>query len=138
MTETERAPSMDRLKQKAPEVAEFLRLFANGNRLVLLCHIAQQERSVTDIQNDLGIKQPGLSQQLAELRQSGLVKTRRDSRQIFYSIADDKARAVMDLLYGLFCNPDGTVGIAGSSGDVAPKSDPKARMKDAAQFARLG
>jgi len=135
MTEVKQVPALDQLKMKAPEVAEFLRLFANGNRLILLCHIAQKERSVTDIQNELGLKQPGLSQQLAELRESGLVKTRRDSRLIYYSIADDKARAVMDLLYGLFCNPEGS-----EKGDrvlfSAPQSS-EAEQRDAAQFARL-
>ena len=130
------SPSLDKLKIKAPEVAEFLRLFANGNRLILLCHIAQKERSVTDIQNDLGIKQPGLSQQLAELRQSGLVKTRRDSRLIYYSIADEKARAMMDLLYGLFCDPDNQ-DTGRSLFAPASEIEGQANIKDAAQFARL-
>ena len=136
MNDAQTSPSLDKLKIKAPEVAEFLRLFANGNRLILLCHIAQKERSVTDIQNDLGIKQPGLSQQLAELRQSGLVKTRRDSRLIYYSIADEKARAVMDLLYGLFCDPekqDTTRALFAP----ATENEVQTSHNDAAQFARL-
>jgi len=136
MSDSKTSPSLDKLKIKAPEVAEFLRLFANGNRLILLCHIAQKERSVTDIQNDLGIKQPGLSQQLAELRQSGLVKTRRDSRLIYYSIADEKARAVMDLLYGLFCDPD-RQDTGRSLFAPALETEGQTNSKDAAQFARL-
>lgn len=135
MSKAQTSPSLDKLKNKAPEVAEFLRLFANGNRLILLCHIAQKERSVTDIQNDLGIKQPGLSQQLAELRQSGLVKTRRDSRLIYYSIADDKVGAIMDLLYSLFCDPDASIKSAGGSGSDVDA--PLLQQNDAAQFARV-
>ncbi|MDP3143528.1 MAG: metalloregulator ArsR/SmtB family transcription factor, partial [Candidatus Omnitrophota bacterium] len=72
--------AMEALKTKAPQAAELLRQLANANRLMILCHIAQEERSVGQLEQDLGIKQPSLSQQLAELRQFGLVKTRRESR----------------------------------------------------------
>lgn len=95
--------TMEALKTKAPEAAELLRQLANPNRLLILCHISQEERSVGELEQDLGIKQPGLSQQLAELRQSGLVKTRRESRSIFYSIADDRAQSIMVMLYEVFC-----------------------------------
>lgn len=95
--------SLETMIAKAPEAADFMRQFSNANRLMLLCQIARQESSVSDIQEALGIKQPALSQQLAELRQAGLVKTRRQSRQIYYSIADGRAEAVMDLLFNLFC-----------------------------------
>jgi DNA-binding transcriptional ArsR family regulator len=101
---TPEAPAtMEALKAKAPEAAELLRQLANPNRLLILCHISQEERSVGELEQDLGIKQPGLSQQLAELRQSGLVKTRRESRSIFYSIADERAQSVMAMLYEVFC-----------------------------------
>jgi len=95
---------LERLKDKAPQAAELLRQLANPNRLLILCHIAEEERSVGQLEQDLGIRQPGLSQQLAELRQAGLVKTRRQSRSIYYSIADDRAQAVMAMLWEIFCN----------------------------------
>ncbi|MBW0368040.1 ArsR/SmtB family transcription factor [Ensifer adhaerens] len=97
---------LETLAAKAPEAAEFMRHFSNANRLMLLCYIAQREAAVSDIQEELGIKQPALSQQLAELRQAGLVKTRRESRQIFYSIADGRAEVVMKMLFRLFCDPE--------------------------------
>ena len=98
---------MEQLKAKAPQAAELLRQLANANRLLILCHISQGERSVGQLELDLGIRQPGLSQQLAELRQSGLVKTRRESRSIYYSISDDRAEAVMAMLYEIFCKDAG-------------------------------
>ena len=106
----DQAAAMERLKEKAPEAAELLRQLANANRLLILCHIAEEERSVGQLEADLGIKQPALSQQLAELRQYGLVKTRRQSRSIFYSIADDRAQAVMGMLYEIFCGDAKAVG----------------------------
>ena len=122
-------PNLDQLKAKAPEAAAFLRHLANPNRLLLLCHIAQAERSVTEIQRDLGLKQPALSQQLAELRRSGLVQTRREARSIYYAIKDGRARAVMAMLQAIFCGESGAAG--------APAAQAAAPPADAARFARL-
>ncbi|WP_104667071.1 ArsR/SmtB family transcription factor [Ensifer adhaerens] len=130
---------LETLASKAPEAAEFMRHFSNANRLMLLCFIAQQETAVTDIQEALGIKQPALSQQLAELRQAGLVKTRRESRQIFYSIADGRAEAVMKMLFRLFCDPEAKFTDQSLS---AEKTDPltestQTSLAGAAHFARI-
>lgn len=125
---------MEQLKEKAPQAVELLRQLANANRLLILCHLAEKERSVGQLEADLGIKQPALSQQLADLRQYGLVKTRRQSRSIYYSIADNRAQEVMNMLYEIFCG-DGkaTTGRAAARPVVAP-----ARPRgDAAQFARI-
>lgn len=107
MTDDLRPPpdllAMARLKQKAPEAADLLRQLASPTRLLILCHITHGERAVGEMERDLGLKQPGLSQQLAELRQAGLVKTRRESRSIYYSIADDRVRALMGMLHDIFC-----------------------------------
>ncbi|MBU2166635.1 MAG: metalloregulator ArsR/SmtB family transcription factor, partial [Alphaproteobacteria bacterium] len=87
----------------APEAADLLRQLANPTRLLILCHITREERAVGEMERDLGLKQPGLSQQLAELRQAGLVKTRRESRSIYYSIADERVQALMGMLHDIFC-----------------------------------
>lgn len=130
------ATSLQALKAKAPEVAEFLRLLANPSRLLLLCHLSQGERSVTEIQRDLDLKQPALSQQLAELRQSGLVQTRRESRSIYYAIKDARVRAVVGMLHAIFCG-DGTAAAASPESE-APRPAAAAPAGDAATFARLG
>ncbi|MGZ9722055.1 ArsR/SmtB family transcription factor [Rhizobium miluonense] len=100
---TDTSLSLEAMQDKAVEAADFMRLFGTPSRLILLCHIAQKERSVGEIQDDLGLKQPGLSQQLGELRQAGVVQTRRESRQIYYSIADDRVAVVMQMLMQMFC-----------------------------------
>lgn len=96
--------NLDAMKQRVPEAADLMRLLSNPTRLLLLCEIAQQESSVAELERDLGMKQPGLSQQLAELRQNGLVKTRRESRSIYYSIADARVQALLAALHGIFCS----------------------------------
>jgi ArsR family transcriptional regulator len=91
------------LKAHSNEAAELLRLLANPTRLLLLCHIARNECSVAELERDLGLRQPGLSQQLAELRQNKLVKTRRESRSVYYTIADERVRVLLAALHGAFC-----------------------------------
>lgn len=125
---------LERLKAAAPEAAELLRHLANANRLLILCHIAQQERSVGQLEQELGLRQPGLSQQLAELRQSGLVKTRRASRSIYYSLADERAEAVMAMLHQIFCQDPGV--LAETLRQHSPV-EPARPSGDAARFARL-
>lgn len=127
---------MEALKAKAPQAAELLRQLGNANRLMILCHISQQERSVGQLEQDLGIKQPGLSQQLAELRQAGLVRTRRESRSIYYSIADERAAAVMAMLYDIFCR-DARATAARLRDDAPAASRDAALPGDAARFARI-
>lgn len=125
---------MEQLKEKAPQAAELLRQLANANRLLILCHISQEERSVGQLEQDLGIRQPGLSQQLAELRQSGLVKTRRESRSIYYSLADDRAEAVMAMLYEIFCKDAKALTQQLRADDTPPAA---VLRGDVARFARL-
>ncbi|WP_337267487.1 ArsR/SmtB family transcription factor [Oryzifoliimicrobium ureilyticus] len=112
--------SLEAMQEKSAEAADFMRLFSTPSRLMLLCHIAQKERSVSEIQHDLDFKQPGLSQQLGELRQAGVVQTRRESRQVYYSIADDRVATVMTMLMHLFCGSDLKDGAA------QPKAKPPA------------
>lgn len=126
---------MEALKARAPQAADLLRQLSNANRLLILCHISQDERSVGQLEQDLGIKQPGLSQQLAELRQSGLVKTRRESRSIFYSIADERALAVMAMLHEIFCkDPRAVTERLADEAAPAPVEPPRG---DRARFARM-
>lgn len=97
--------NIDLLKNSAGDATRYLKSLANRNRLLILCHLIEGERSVGDLERAIGLRQPTLSQQLARLRAGGLVNTRRDSKSIFYSIADDDIRAVLQVLYGKFCAP---------------------------------
>jgi DNA-binding transcriptional ArsR family regulator len=76
---------------------------ANTDRLLILCHLAQQELNVSQIEEHTQINQPTLSQQLMMLRKSDVVATRRDGKQIYYSIKDDKLTTVLKMLYDLYC-----------------------------------
>lgn len=96
---------LEKMIEASAEAAEFMRLFSTPSRLMLMCFLAGKEASVGEIQEHLSFKQPGLSQQLAELRQAGVVRTRRESRQIYYSIADQRVAQILDVLVPIFCGP---------------------------------
>lgn len=90
----------------ASRAADFLKALANENRLLILCHLSEGEKSVTELEEALGLRQPTLSQQLARLRADELVQTRRDGKTIFYSLGDDNVGKMLEMMYGLFCSPE--------------------------------
>ena len=102
-TETE-LPSTGDIFVHAKRASRFLKALANDNRLVILCSLAAGEKNVGELEQILGIRQPTLSQQLARLRLDELVETRRDSRQIYYGLASDEAKQMINLLNELFCS----------------------------------
>ena len=93
------------LKRSAIEVSGLLRVLANPDRLLLLCHLAEGERCVGDLAERTDIHQPSLSQQLTVLRNASAVCTRREGKQIFYRIKDARTLALMQTLHALYCAP---------------------------------
>lgn len=95
------------MRNSADAVVTILKSLANTDRLLILCHLAQEELNVSQIEQKTQITQPTLSQQLMMLRKSDVVQTRRDGKQIFYSIKDQKLVQVLGTLYSLYCpQPD--------------------------------
>ncbi|SDC81686.1 ArsR/SmtB family transcription factor [Paraburkholderia lycopersici] len=123
------------LQGHAGEAAELMRLLGNANRLQLLCQIAQGEQSVGQIEDQLDIKQPALSQQLAELRKAGLVQTRRESRSVLYSLGGEHVRLLLELLlvaFGVRTPPAND-----APGATMPVAAPARQAGDSARFARV-
>lgn len=98
-------PSLDmaQLRRAACSATALLRVLANEDRLLILCQLTQGERSVGELEAQLDIRQPTLSQQLAVLRSEALVSTRREGKRIYYAVADDKALVVLQCLYEMYC-----------------------------------
>lgn len=91
------------LAPKAEEAERFLKALASRHRLMILCELHKGELSVAKLHEAVGLSQSSLSQHLARLREDALVKTRRESQSIFYSLADKKISRFIELLYELFC-----------------------------------
>jgi len=87
----------------AKRASEFLKALAHESRLIILCILAQGEKSVSELEQELNLRQPTVSQQLARLRADGLVSTRRDGKVIYYSLASDEARTIISAIYDVFC-----------------------------------
>ncbi|MFN6998088.1 MAG: ArsR/SmtB family transcription factor [Aquincola tertiaricarbonis] len=96
------APDPDTLRQAAGQAVAALKLLANEERLLLLCQLSQGEQCVGDLEAALGIRQPTLSQQLGVLRNEGVVATRRQGKQIFYSVADERLLQILAVLAALY------------------------------------
>ena len=106
MKEVIELPDVSLLRQAAGQACGLLKALANEDRLVILCQLAQGEANVGALEARLDIRQPTLSQQLAVLRDEGLVMTRREGKYIYYCLASAEAIEVMSTLHRLYCQPD--------------------------------
>jgi DNA-binding transcriptional ArsR family regulator len=97
------SPELDRLMRKGRKASNFLKTLSHESRLLLLCLLAERERSVTELENILALRQSAVSQQLARLRYDGMVDTRRDGKTIYYSLASEDVRRVISVVYDIFC-----------------------------------
>ena len=88
---------------EADRVTGCLKVLSNPDRLKILCVLVDGELNVQQIEDGTDIHQPTLSQQLAVLRKSNMVSTRREGKQIFYQVADPKVLTLMQTLYQLYC-----------------------------------
>lgn len=99
------APALDIafMKANVEEASGFLKKLANPDRLLLACALVDGERSVGALEEMLDIRQPGLSQQLAELRAAGLIAPRKEGKQVFYRLADPRVETFIQTMHALFC-----------------------------------
>ncbi len=100
------AADLDDMAENAKQATDFMKAMAHESRLMILCHLSSGEKSVTELEDLLALRQPTVSQQLARLRLERLITARRDGKTIYYSIADERALKMMEVVYGMFCDTD--------------------------------
>lgn len=93
----------DSIELNIRQAADLMRSLSNPNRLMIACALVEGEQSVSELEDKLGIKQPILSQQLADLREAGVVQARRVLQVRIYSVADAKAGHLIAALHQIFC-----------------------------------
>nr|WP_321455564.1 metalloregulator ArsR/SmtB family transcription factor [uncultured Cohaesibacter sp.] len=96
--------SLEKMASVAPQASSLLKAIGHDGRLMILCHLANGEKSVTELEDLLSARQAAVSQQLSRLRLEGLIESRREGKSIYYHLTDDRARRIMDLVYDIFCN----------------------------------
>lgn len=98
------SPELERLMRNARKASDVLKAMSHESRLLLLCLLAERERTVSELENILSLRQAMVSQQLARLRLDQLVTTRRDGKAIHYRLANDDVRQLIAVIYSIFCN----------------------------------
>lgn len=90
-----------------PEAIEdavtLLKRLGHPSRLLIVCRLVEGEMSVAEMEEELGLRQPSLSQQLGELRNAGIIEPRREAKNVVYRLADPKAERLVETLHALFC-----------------------------------
>lgn len=79
------------------DLADFFKVFGDSSRLKVLWALHQGELCVTHLAELLGMSAPAISHQLKILRQSHLVRTRRDGKNVYYSLADDHVQRILEM-----------------------------------------
>ncbi|WP_420586515.1 ArsR/SmtB family transcription factor [Ruegeria sp.] len=95
--------SFDKMVENATQASNFLKAISHEGRLMILCHLVSGEKSVTELEELLSARQAAVSQQLSRLRLEGLVTPRREGKAIYYRLADDRPRRMLEVVYELFC-----------------------------------
>jgi len=91
------------MQDNAGKACGLLKAMANEARLMVLCHLIEGERSVSELQEAIGLSQSAMSQHLAVLREQGVVTTRRDGQSVYYRVSEGPAMALMETLHREFC-----------------------------------
>ena len=94
---------LEAIVNKATTASGFLKAISHEGRLMILCHLVTGEKSVTELEDLISARQAAVSQQLSRLRLEGLVIPRRDGKTIYYRLADDKPKRILEVVYDLFC-----------------------------------
>jgi ArsR family transcriptional regulator, virulence genes transcriptional regulator len=86
----------------AQRASSLLKSMCNERRLLILCQLVPGEKTVSELQEVTGQRQTAVSQHLARLRNDNLVATRRDGKNIYYSLSGKDVSAVLETLYSLY------------------------------------
>jgi DNA-binding transcriptional ArsR family regulator len=91
------------MEAKAEEACRLLTAMANARRLIVLCNLLDEEKSVGELAEIVGLSSAALSQHLGKMRALQLVATRRDGQTIYYRLASPEVRTVLKTLYRIYC-----------------------------------
>ena len=92
------------LAKAAAQASELMKTLGHKDRLMVLCHLVEGEKSVGELTQLLEIPQSRLSQHLARMRQESMVKTRREAQTIYYSIDSPKVEQIIEVVHDIFCS----------------------------------
>lgn len=98
-----RGADLKKMEAAAERASALMKTLGHSDRLLILCNLAEDERAVGVLAEELDISQSSLSQHLARMRSEGLVETRREAQTIYYRLSDGEVRKLIKSLYQIFC-----------------------------------
>lgn len=95
--------NVDNMQKNAKDVSDLLKIMAHPERLMVLCQLTKGEIGAGQLQQGSSLSQSAFSQHLSVLRKHGLVVARKESQQVYYSLADQRSSKIMESLELIFC-----------------------------------
>jgi DNA-binding transcriptional ArsR family regulator len=95
--------SKETLKEYAGKAASLLKAMANQHRLMIMCTLLDKEMCVSELNAQVPLSQSALSQHLANLREQGLVSTRKEGQTVFYRVNGSEAGKLITVLHSIYC-----------------------------------
>ncbi len=95
--------TLENMQKNSKKAEEMLKILANSNRLMILCHLVKNEKTVNELSMLVGLSQSALSQHLAKMRALNLVETRKVGQEVFYRIENMEVEAILSTLYLIYC-----------------------------------
>ncbi len=91
------------IERNAKKAEAMLKLLANANRLMILCHLVKGRKSAGQLAELVGLSASALSQHLAKMREQGLVEAQKEKQMVYYSIENPEVEAILSTLYLIYC-----------------------------------
>lgn len=95
--------NLEVMERNSAKAEAMLKLLANAKRLMILCHIIKEAKSVSQLAGLVNLSQSALSQHLAKMREQGLVKSDKQGQTVYYRIASLEVEAILSTLYLIYC-----------------------------------
>lgn len=96
--------NIEKMKAQCSEVSAIMKALAHPQRLMIMCHMAESERNVSEMLELVDISQSQLSQFLNRMQREKLLKVRKEGNFVFYSISDKKILKLIQSMQKIFCD----------------------------------
>ncbi len=103
MNKKEKKSNIDSIKNNAKKAESVLKILANSKRLIILCYLMKNEKTVGELAQLVGLSSSSISQHLAKMRALNLVETDKRGQEVFYKIENQEIEAILSTLCLIYC-----------------------------------
>lgn len=95
--------SIAQMNKNSAKAESMLKILASAKRLMILCHLVKEKKSVSELLELVDLSQSALSQHLAKMRKEGILKCQKEGQIVYYSICNFEVEAILNTLYLIYC-----------------------------------